>query len=104
MAHQNDSNNRTIKSNSTLRLANEEVKNMFYHMYGDKNRYLQIVLNFLSNSIHYTKKGGSISINLVLIEEQIIKPRNPMHSQVDVADFQADRQLMVIEENRIEKK
>ena len=49
---------------------------MFYQLYGDKNRYTQMVLNFLSNSVHYTKKGGTITINLVLLEEQIIKPQS----------------------------
>jgi signal transduction histidine kinase len=58
----------------------EEVKSMFYQLYGDRNRYMQIVLNFLSNAIHYNKKGGSISINLVLLEEQLIRPKKPMHS------------------------
>jgi len=53
---------------------------MFIQLFGDKNRYMQIVLNFLSNSIHYTKKGGSISINLVLLEEQVIKPRDQFKS------------------------
>ena len=62
---------------------------MFYQLFGDKNRYMQLVLNFLSNSIHYTKKGGKISINLVLLEEQVIKPprMNATHADVDKDDF-----------------
>ena len=65
--------------------AEMEVKNMFYQLFGDKNRYMQLVLNFLSNSIHYTKKGGKISINLVLLEEQVIKPpkMNATHTDID---------------------
>lgn len=53
-----------IESNAT-----EDVKSMFYQIYGDKNRYTQIILNFLSNSVNYTKKGGNVTLNLVLIEE-----------------------------------
>ena len=66
----NDDN--TIKSKSvslSAHQASDEVKNMFYQLYGDKNRYTQMVLNFLSNSVHYTKKGGEIIINLILLEE-----------------------------------
>jgi signal transduction histidine kinase len=47
----------------------EAIKKMFQQLLGDKNRYLQILLNFLSNSVHYTKKGGNINVSLVLMEE-----------------------------------
>ena len=63
--------------------ANEEVMNMFYQLYGDKNRYTQMVLNFLSNSVHYTKKGGQITVNLILLEEQDIK-LPPSHATQDL--------------------
>jgi signal transduction histidine kinase len=79
MNEQNHSGSNTIKSISHG--ANDEVKNMFYQLYGDKNRYTQMVLNFLSNSVHYTKKGGKITINLVLLEEQIIKPNSSNATQ-----------------------
>jgi signal transduction histidine kinase len=80
--------------------ANEEVKNMFYQLYGDKNRYTQMVLNFLSNSVHYTKKGGSITINLVLLEEQVIKPAgsNATHSLVELEDLVMNKQMIGLDE------
>lgn len=55
-----------------------------------------MVLNFLSNSVHYTKKGGKITINLVLVEEQIIKPKlsNATQELVDLEDLQMSRQML----------
>ena len=83
--------------------ANDEVKNMFYQLYGDKNRYTQMVLNFLSNSVHYTKKGGNITINLILLEEQVIKPAgsNATHSLVDLEDLLINKQVIGMEEEKV---
>ena len=80
--------------------ANDEVKNMFYQLYGDKNRYTQMMLNFLSNSVHYTKKGGNITINLVLLEEQVIKPggSNATHSLVDLEELVMNKQMIGLDE------
>ena len=40
------------------------------HLYGDKNRYLQIILNFLSNAIKFTPKNGNIKVQTVVNETQ----------------------------------
>lgn len=37
---------------------------------GDENRYMQIMLNFLSNSLKFTKKKGKIKIVIDLQEIQ----------------------------------
>jgi len=34
----------------------------FENIYGDKNRYEQIMLNFLSNALKFTSKEGSVEV------------------------------------------
>lgn len=58
-----------------------DAKMFFSELYGDKNRFSQIVLNFLSNAIHYSNKGGTITIRLVLMEEQSIFTKKSPLSQ-----------------------
>ena len=59
-----------------------DAKMFFSELYGDKNRFSQIVLNFLSNAIHYSNKGGTITIRLVLMEEQsIFTKKTPLSQQ-----------------------
>ena len=71
---------------------------MFYQIYGDKNRYTQILLNFLSNGINYTDKGGNIQVNLVLMEEQIIKSKPDNATNVSLDDAQKPLNLRSREE------
>jgi signal transduction histidine kinase len=39
-------------------------------IYGDERRYLQILLNFLSNSLKFTNEGGEIKVEVKIIESQ----------------------------------
>ena len=39
-------------------------------IYGDERRYLQILLNFLSNSLKFTNEGGEIKVEGKIIESQ----------------------------------
>jgi signal transduction histidine kinase len=46
-------------------------------IYGDQRRYLQILLNFISNALKFTNKNGTIKVRLYLLEYQKdIKRRN----------------------------
>ncbi|TNV87810.1 hypothetical protein FGO68_gene11703 [Halteria grandinella] len=44
----------------------------FMEIQGDDNRYLQILLNFLSNSLKFTPQNGSVKIEIKLLEAQPI--------------------------------
>jgi len=42
------------------------------HLFGDKRRYLQILLNFISNSLKFTDSLGSVTVEVVVNDLQII--------------------------------
>jgi len=44
-------------------------------IHGDQRRYLQILLNFLSNSLKFTDPKGTVSISVAVVDHQIIKQR-----------------------------
>jgi signal transduction histidine kinase len=46
--------------------------NAFQSIFSDKRRMLQILLNFISNSLKFTQKGGYILVRLRVLEEQVI--------------------------------
>lgn len=44
---------------------NKIIEQLFLkRIIGDERRYLQILLNFLSNSLKFSQKNGTISVNL----------------------------------------
>ena len=49
-------------------LDDEDLKEVFSHVKGDKNRYTQIMLNFLSNSIKFSKSGTNVHVYLSILE------------------------------------
>lgn len=48
----------------------EENIGYFMEISGDDNRYLQILLNFLSNALKFTNSNGTITIETRLIDSQ----------------------------------
>ena len=42
--------------------------NIYKHVYGDKNRFLQVIINFLSNSLKFSKMGSEVQLHLELQE------------------------------------
>lgn len=42
-------------------------------VYGDPSRFLQIIINFLSNSLKFSNQGTKILVHLRIIEKQIIR-------------------------------
>ena len=64
-----DSKSRYYGVDTTLK----ERKELFNCIYGDRLRYMQILLNFLSNAVKFTQDGQQIICRTVLLEIQEIK-------------------------------
>lgn len=52
------------------------LRQYFSNLKGDKLRYMQVLLNFLSNAIKFTYEGQAIIIRLVLLEVQEVEDKN----------------------------
>jgi len=55
----------SLKQNikTVLTISDDQVK-YFDAVLGDKNRFEQILLNFISNSIKFTQRNGTIEVKL----------------------------------------
>ncbi len=51
----------------------EGVEYYLRSVYGDKSRFLQIMLNFLSNALKFTPESGTVEITTIVKETQDIK-------------------------------
>lgn len=54
----------------------EDKKSFFKSIHGDKNRFQQILVNFLSNSLKFSDEGSKILVNLRILENQFAYGQN----------------------------
>jgi signal transduction histidine kinase len=45
---------------------------LYQQIYGDKSRFLQVIINFLSNSLKFSKVGSEIKLHLELLENHVL--------------------------------
>ena len=60
----------------------KENLNLIESIHGDQRRFLQIFLNFMSNSLKFTDKGGKVTIDIKVLDHQKI------HSQKSAQDIE----------------
>ena len=57
---------------SRLRIGESEIEQLLLSIYGDERRYLQILLNFLSNALKFTPEQGTVTVRVVVLDVQNI--------------------------------
>ena len=62
------------KKNVSLKppLTDPKEAQFYMQIYGDKNRFLQVIINFLSNSLKFSNNGSEIHLHLTLIENHTL--------------------------------
>lgn len=57
-------------NNIELEAEIDDPKNMHIlkHIYGDERRFLQILLNFLSNSLKFSMEGGKVKVRVNIMD------------------------------------
>ncbi len=50
-----------------------EDEQFFQQVYGDKSRLVQVITNFLSNSIKFSNHNSKIIVELQILQKQILK-------------------------------
>ena len=56
-----------------LEIMPEDKEYLFKSLMGDKNRYSQIILNFLSNAVKFTNQNGKVTIRINLMDLQKVE-------------------------------
>ena len=51
---------------------------VFKKIYGDQNRFVQVLINFLSNSIKFSPRDSKILIHLQILAEHTTSYNNPL--------------------------
>ena len=55
---------------------------LIQRIYGDKRRYVQLLLNFLSNSLKFTNRGGKIKARIKIIDNQLITKKHKRNNSI----------------------
>lgn len=50
-----------------VELVAPEITREFKSIYGDKRRYIQVIINFLSNSLKFSSQGSKIVLHLEIL-------------------------------------
>jgi len=64
-------------------IVKEDQKIYFMTLFGDKNRFIQVIINFVSNSIKFSHPNSKIKLHLNLIEAQDISNSSLVDSGID---------------------
>ena len=51
----------------------QDEKVLYSQIYEDKSRFLQVLINFLSNALKFSNPASEIKVNLILSEKQTLK-------------------------------
>jgi signal transduction histidine kinase len=57
------------------------LKKHFLNVFGDGNRFQQVIVNILSNSLKFSNRNSAIKLHLRLINEQLIFKDHPLCHQ-----------------------
>ena len=55
----------------------------FQRLYGDNRRYLQVLVNFVTNAIKFTPSGGTVSILLEVISVKDLENRKRLEQIIE---------------------
>ena len=83
-------------------IVEEDQKKYFMTLFGDKNRFMQVIINFVSNSIKFSHRNSKIKLHLALIEAQDISNSSLVESGIDENPSIVNHSLVSNDINNVE--